>query len=500
MKGKQKLSPEKRREMLDELEDVCREGQAENEPEEEESFLRHFLPIRSHYRILEPDILLMIGDKGAGKSELFRALTYEAGRRALTDMARQLGRNVLDLKQIHWMVGFQTSGTDFPPPLVMRELARKHGPGDMQLFWLALLMRVLLLAKVLPEGRLTGGLHKELFDGSWPLEKWVDNLQQQQGLVFGIMDELDNRMRRDNRYVFVIYDELDRVGAEDWEALQQMLRGLVQLWAIYSRRWRRLRPKLFLRRDLYDRTPSFGPDIAKIAASKAEIVWDVQEFYGVLMKRLLNSGARLRPLLDQALPPHTDAGPLGKLPVVRSAEDYRRAVERLFGPYMGSDPRKGFTFNWIPNHLKDGRGRIYPRPLLRLVAEAARMEIPQLRGQETGALVHHTALRGALDQVSEFRVQELQEEFPWIRTMQAALKKRPFLVPENREEVEAALAKIPWEKGKRPPFKAGRELLEFLFELGITQLRRDGRVDVGDLYLRGLGLKRKGGVARPRSA
>ncbi len=40
--------------------------------------------------------------------------------------------------------------------------------------------------------------------------------------------------------------------------------------------------------------------------------------------------------------------------------------------------------------------------------------------------------------------------------------------------------------------------LDYLVELGIFTNRRDGRIDAGDLYLRGLHLKRKGGVARPK--
>ncbi len=38
--------------LLDDLVGLCKQGQAENEPEEESLFLKHFLPIRTHYRIL----------------------------------------------------------------------------------------------------------------------------------------------------------------------------------------------------------------------------------------------------------------------------------------------------------------------------------------------------------------------------------------------------------------------------------------------------------------
>ena len=50
----------------------------------------------------------------------------------------------------------------------------------------------------------------------------------------------------------------------------------------------------------------------------------------------------------------------------------------------------------------------------------------------------------------------------------------------------------------RPPDTEPAALLEYLIELGISTKRPNGRIDVGDLYLRGFHLKRKGGVARPQ--
>ena len=50
---------------------------------------------------------------------------------------------------------------------------------------------------------------------------------------------------------------------------------------------------------------------------------------------------------------------------------------------------------------------------------------------------------------------------------------------------------------EKPPDTSGHGLLQLLMELGVFYLRGDGRVDARDLYLKGFGLKRKGGVARP---
>ena len=60
--------------------------------------------------------------------------------------------------------------------------------------------------------------------------------------------------------------------------------------------------------------------------------------------------------------------------------------------------------------------------------------------------------------------------------------------------------RIGWpNEGSRPPDTSPEGLLDYLVELGIASLRTDGRVDIGDLYLEGLHLKRQGGVARPKA-
>lgn len=74
------------------------------------------------------------------------------------------------------------------------------------------------------------------------------------------------------------------------------------------------------------------------------------------------------------------------------------------------------------------------------------------------------------------------------------------LVPWDRErDVVKLLDGFRSEKdaAKYPPFE-GRDLLDYLIEVGILRRRPDDRFDAPDLFLVGLGLKRKGGVRRGR--
>jgi len=101
-----------------------------------------------------------------------------------------------------------------------------------------------------------------------------------------------------------------------------------------------------------------------------------------------------------------------------------------------------------------------------------------------------------LDRVSDEHVAHVLDEWPWLEMLKERLKGQ--LVPWDRER---EVMKLPREFPRRtnaekgPPFE-DRELLNYLVEVGILRERSDGRIDAPDLFLYGLGLRRKGGVRR----
>ena len=53
----------------------------------------------------------------------------------------------------------------------------------------------------------------------------------------------------------------------------------------------------------------------------------------------------------------------------------------------------------------------------------------------------------------------------------------------------------------RPPVEQPADFVDYLIDLGVFRQRSGDQIDVPDLYLSGLNLRRKGGVRRgPRSA
>ena len=104
----------------------------------DEVFLRHFYPLPEHARALDPHVLLVIGDRGAGKTNLFRAVQSQAGLSAIVKLAA--GRPIPSTDDCRWLVGFN-EGADHPPELVFREFASGKDVGELHLAWLGCLIK-----------------------------------------------------------------------------------------------------------------------------------------------------------------------------------------------------------------------------------------------------------------------------------------------------------------------------------------------------------------------
>jgi hypothetical protein len=169
----------------------------------------------------------------------------------------------------------------------------------------------------------------------------------------------------------------------------------------------------------------------------------------------------------------------------------------MIGVYMGANERKGLTWRWLLDHIRDGRGQALPRPMVGLFEAAADVQKASGSWPRWPRLLEPRALRRALDKVSADHVGAALDEWPWIEGLKARLAALRE-VPWERREVDRHLERDlggRWGKdGAHPPAATGRELVDYLVEVGVFRARADGRIDAPDLFLAGLGLRRKGGV------
>ncbi|XXT17181.1 hypothetical protein WME94_43840 [Sorangium sp. So ce429] len=461
----------------------------------------NFYPIVEHLRALEPEVVLVVGDRGAGKSQLVAVAKDPDLRRAA--MRRVPGSRLAD-KHAQWRMGYRM---DYGPAAAdSQTFVVKHRDTiktAAQEFWFTYLVRV--LGDLLPSGesaKLTSLLNSS---GAEVEERYADFLGAGTAPLVAL-DNLDRKLVERDEWIFVLYDDLDTIYYSDWWAMGALLRGLISFWSNYSRRWSRICPKIFLRTDFYRHHGSdmAGADIAKLAAARVELNWTEKNLYAALIKHIANLSDKWLEYCNRGKGDKVrfeEDAVLKKVPIVTRKDDARPLIERIVGPYMGASQDKGKSFLWILDHLRDGNGKISPRSLISLFEYAAVIELGSPRASGAQVL-SHISLRNALDKVSEYYVTQANDEFHWLPDVKARLVVCPHVPWESRRVLESAL-KLGWDEWseatdleRRPPADSPRELVDVLLELGIVRDRGNGSYDVPDLYLEGLGLKRKGGVAR----
>jgi hypothetical protein len=480
---------EDRRTLLQVLQNIGSAGRAEGAPVDRIG--PGYYPVAEHLRLLDPDVVLVVGPRGSGKTEIARVLTDAA----LYDAVKLHAPAVrLPVGSSQWLRLYPAGSKSFEG-VGLRHFMRAVGEATETLreLWFAYLVRAL-------SGHLDEQSQADVAPLLKPEPADVEAIHRAfralgtKSVV--VLDRLDEQLEQTGHYLFATYDELDTLGNGDWKLVEGGVRGLVALWAAYARRWRRTRAKPFLRTDPYDRhAKAGGADLAKLAAGRVELVWSDRDLYGLLLKRLANVDDALTNYVQAVKGVSWSNDPsLGLIPKLRTSQDARPVMERMVGVYMGANQKKGLVYRWLLDHVRDGLGRGYPRPFVRLIEEGARQELKNFGSLKAPRLLEPPSLRRALDRVSDDHVVQSKDEWPWLEALKERLRGNP-LVPYTEKESIKLLEGLDANAPALPPFE-GRELLDYLLELGIFRRRPDGRLDAPDLYLAGLGLRRKGGVRK----
>ena len=480
-------------------------GTSEHESNDENLFLKNFLPVPNYRRVLEKDSLLILGGRGVGKTELFRLLANQTGRQTLVKNMNI--RGLPPLEKTIWIAGFgrtRQQGKKFPSPETVEDRMKDADGIDWRAFWIGLMLGVLLgqenrelnlsWANKIPEE-----IREALVaDGLPLLSDWFPLACQNLEKLNYAMDRLDEELVKSDRWLFVTYDELDRV-VSFYNKLAAPIRELLAFWLDRWRRWERIRPKIFLRTDLFREEFLGFPDASKLRAHQIRLEWEASWLYRLLAKRLANSGPEMRDYLVLVPNLISDSdSPLGWLASTDESH-LESMIEKMIGKFMGKSPKKGYAYRWIPNHLQDAESRIAPRSFLKLFSLAAdeRLQHFESTALPESKLLIPSDLQGALMKTSEDRIQELaQEEYPWLEVLKSSLK--GLNLPIAKEKFVEALQNTEWSEkpGKQPPTSKPAEVFEYLLQLGIVESRTDGRINVPEIYMYGFGLKRKGGLKR----
>lgn len=449
-----------REELLRGLSLLARTGRAENQ--EASAFRSTFYPVQEHVRAFDPDAAFVVGTAGSGKSTLCRALVQEGLFPAIAERLQDRRLAAVDPRQTWWLAGNRTDSV----PETLADLDPAVGK-----VWP--LLQTSQIIKASP----------------------VQNLEQSDMLA--AIEALDARLAQEDGWLFVAYDGLDTQTDRGWqEAVSAALR-LVTFWAQHTRRWHRVRAKLFMRPELFHTCVRALPaNLASFAAGRVDLAWNDRALYAMLIRHTVDASDALQELSRATGVSFDRHGELGLLPRVAAADDAMPFVERMLGAFMGEGAKRIRASTWITDRVRDGNDAPAPGALLLLLGNAAEQELRAPRATED-RLISPSALQRGLPSMSvDYVVRFVTAESPWISGLANRLAET--IVPAERQQMERLLAQKwrgSWGSGgTRPPAVTAAELVDHLLTAGILRQRADGRLDATDLFLHGLKLKRGGGV------
>jgi hypothetical protein len=471
--------------------------QSTNPPPPEEIYV-----VPGHERALNPETTLVVGDRGSGKSFWSAALNGDESRALI---GQQLRRLHLETVRVSWGFSAGEAIPDHPSRRVLRQLLGSK--FDVEDIWRAVILHQLA----------------ERYSSAWSAGTWservsfvADSPEREERMLAEIDGELGRRGLRH----MVVFDALDRSGP-DWRAIRDLVRGLLRV-CLDLRGYQHIRTKLFMRPDMWEDQAIWAfPDASKLHHGRVILEWRRVDLYGLLWHWLANqpeSGKSFRTWCQQSHRLRFESVEAGgrivhALPISLRADEEKQAqvLEDMASPYMGRDRRRGRTYTWLPNHLADAKGQVSPRSFLIGIKRAE----PISRERTGQQVLHWEGIKQGVQQASRVRLQELQEDYPWIQRVLEPLK--GMTVPCSEEEL-----KLRWRQAdvvaaiKQAQFQAlngddqiylaphameeqtsgdqEADLVSALVEIGVMNRLADQRLNIPDLFRVAAGIGRKGGV------
>lgn len=487
--------------LLETFSQLC--GTSEFEP----SDIRNFLQMKQYRDMQDPTKFLIVGGRGAGKTRVFRTLVGENGfLRVIGDEVPFNRPNYANTKILE---GYSADNRDFPTQKVLETFKNDEETIG---FWAGSIVLVILNAfrsdnQIQQLASQTFG--KEEFDVLSSLNalkqpsKWMKHYQNNLETWANFLDEVDEILYQRNQWVIIAYDQIDRIST-NYDILYSYIRTLIAYWFSVSTRWRRLKCKIFIRTDLIKAERMHFPDASKIVSRKIDLSWDTLSLYRLLIRRIANTDVHSDEMLQYLsdIPNLIQENEsIGYVPT-NDVNQIKKLITKMIGPYMGSSPKKGDSFSWVPNHLQDANGDLAPRAFLKCFACAAQTMLkPEneriLLQLNSDLLMNPSSIQGAVQEVSEDRVEELTEDFPWLANLKSALEGGALWMPLADFQDRLGIFLKSNDK-KDIPADSVDKLMQLLIELGIIIQGSDSRINMPEIYLHGFGLKRKGGLRRPK--
>lgn len=445
-----------------------------------------YVPL-GHKDALDFERPLVVGNRGTGKSVWSGALANTAIRKSI---AKNNSFDAMASADVE--LGFHQSAAELlgvaPSPRVLSALLQRN--IDPEVIWTAVLLKaVAKYAKL----RI-----KSDFDD---LVDWVNTYP---GKCETLLIKADQYYTRNNKRFLLVFDALDRLG-KSWEAIRPLTRGILAL-TLSMQGYTSMRAKVFMRTDQFKDSAIFNfPDASKIKAARIELNWYSSDLYGLFFQQLTNDVAAqkvfakiYKAVTGKAFRPYSK---------LEDAAEQRSAFSLIAGEYMGTDHRRGRTYTWIIDHLADAFHETTPRSFLVTLQRAA-----SSRQLPLNTVIDHHGIREGVQSASAIRVDQLSEDYPWIRRvlddlagLEVPCAPKSFISRwAERGTVDSVNSLNTDQPGPVELLELGQNkeelLLEALVNIGVVEYRAEDKINMPDIFRVAAKIKRRGGVRTPTFA
>ncbi len=445
----------------------------------------------THAAALDPTTPIVVGSRGTGKSFWSGVLGQEETR---NDAAKAYPK--LHLQDVITDFGFTGIGGSQG---ISADALNAHVPpasdsAVAKAFWWGTILRAAL--------RSAGNVNAKLSDavimgGNW--EARDAELERQ-----------ETRLRAQGQTLLVVYDALDTV-ANDWPRRRLITEALLEVvWSM--RAYRHIKLKVFLRPDQIDDDALRFVELPKLRTGSVRLMWSGLDLYGLLYARLalakdIAAKDAFNRLLSSVGIPRVDRDQVltRNWSLSREVVGQARVMSCLAGQYMAAGAygyKKGKTYDWPLTHVADALDEVTPRSFIGLMIAAAKYgNAPDDRAITPDGIRH--GLRAA----SKTRVDQLHQEFPWIKAVLAPLAglllplddRAVFKAWKQSKTIQLLIQDAALNKYLLPFSREGQQSESDLFEamkrIGVMFRRKDDRIDMPDLFRVAAKLLKKGGTA-----
>lgn len=438
-----------------------------------------------HRNALDPDMTIVLGGRGVGKTVWFKAL-QDNTLRGIAATQYRLNR----LNRVDTMAGFGANlSRNYPNPRRLQALVERYRPSDI---WTAVAL-------------FGFGITELSVIADWPERvQWVvDN----PGKVEDALLDVDEEARREDRTKLLLFDALDHLHS-DRRIADQLSRGIFELALSLRISTRNLRVKVFIRYDMFDTARLDFADASKLLANATDLRWTETTLYALLFHYMSGTES------ENSQRFVSDTGWSERFNGDEAKQ--REVLEHIANTYMGTDRRKGYTYTWLPNHLADGRQQVSPRSFLSALLHATRRTEEAFAGHSHP--LHWDAIRQGVQHASRIRVVEVKEDTPWVSDAIDPL--HGAQVPIEKDEVVRRWQQVGLntellvqrsktaelsedDSDNAEMFPTGplstddyEGLIAELIELGVMTERSNKKLDLPDVYRIAFDIGRKGGVPR----